>query len=48
MNNDGNWGLTNSSLVWGYAGVIAVALIGLAILRVFFASFNVSAGAGVK
>ena len=47
-NNSGqggqNWGLTNSSIVWGYAGVIVVALVILALLRMFFASFRVEGG----
>lgn len=44
-NSDGNnWGLTNSSIVWSYAGIILVALGLLAILRMFFASFRVEGG----
>jgi hypothetical protein len=39
-----NFGLTNSSIVWSYAGVILVALIILALLRMFFASFRVEGG----
>jgi hypothetical protein len=39
-----NFGLTNSSIVWGYAGVVALAIVGLLLLRMFFASFRVEGG----
>lgn len=42
--NTGNFGLTNSSIVWGYAGVIAVAIIGLLLLRMLFANFRLEGG----
>lgn len=44
-NKQGNFGLTNSGIVWGLAIVILLALGILSVLRHTFGSIRISAGA---
>jgi hypothetical protein len=42
----GNWGMTSEPTVWGFAMVILVAVLALALLRHLFGSIRVDFAAG--